>query len=106
MTAFYNQGPYGVSHYSQGAVSDVAGNITIAVGLSEPNLNGTFALMGDLMIAPGLAGDVWVGFLWNQDTLCPPPPWGADTLCADPGWAADPAAPTNAPWTPSELCDG
>jgi hypothetical protein len=106
MTAFYNQGPYGIAHYSAGEGVDIAGTLSIVVTTAPAILNGDFTLAGDLpIVVTPLPAITIIGPLWEPDTPCPAPPWGASTPCPDSVWGQSPQCPDPG-WTPSEACDG
>lgn len=126
MTSKFGTGPFGQTLYSAGSPIEISGTMAINVGFAAAlnnalafsgtmainvtflpaRIDGDFVLSGAMPVVVGFpAATLVAGPLWSQDALCQGQ-WAPDSLCADPGWQADPDIPVNAPWTPSELCDG
>jgi hypothetical protein len=134
MSAYYNQGSYGVGLYSAGYVYGVAGSLPIVFSLhgtfARPvdvvgnlqirvdfasHLAGTFGISGVLPIAVGIKPALLNGVFTMKGQLSlevgltgvaqSGPLWGSDSPCPIPGWGADPDVDAAPPWVPSELCD-
>lgn len=122
MTAFYNQGPYGASHYSQGNIWTAIGELPIVFSfdgtLANPimcrgSIAITVSLAGEMTTDYAISGGFALEFVFDGHFQATYAALGNLPILvgfngapgAGPLWQADPLCPLT-PWAPSELCNG